>query len=116
MSNRPERSDPFTAPEIFVKIHPVVFIEGHAFVLEEGFLLCIPAVFRQADPSLGIDDPVPGETVPAAHAVEDSRHLPGAVGVPGHESDPPVGGDPAGGDAAEDVDHRPCKVFHEASL
>lgn len=94
------------------QIDPVLLIEPHPFLFQKRLLPLIAPAFGKADKPLGIDHPVPGETVLAAHGVEDSGDLPRAVGMTGHQSDAPIGADLAGGDAFDDLDDRLGKGFH----
>src|SRR5687768_16527761 len=91
-------------PTVELEIDPAADIEAHSLLLEAQVLqvLAVAAPRAQADLATGIHDAMPGHRTPSierAESVADEARL---TRHPGEESDLPVGGDTAAGDARDD--------------
>ena len=99
-------------PKVLLQINPLFLIEFDPLALQKHFLFSISMRFGQTDQPFGIDNPVPGEIVLAAHGVDDPGDLSRSVGLPGHLANASVGADHAFGDAFDDLNNVSGKRLH----
>lgn len=91
--------------EAAFQIDATRIVELYAFIFEQSLLVFITVQDPKGDTTFPVDHAVPGESLRVGACVENPRDLPGGPPVSGHARDLPVGGDPAGRNAADGFDH-----------